>query len=424
MWLSHNTAVTLACFEPGSLGRRSEPDGCEENGKPIPDCINFTNEFLFIPCAITQVDLDEQFRKIAEGNQQTLLETKAQIEDLRSELKALKARGGRFPGPLGTDKQSLQSAIGSAILEQKSNIQKMANKNDPRNDFEFEVKAVADMTFGVNFGSADVSTATLRPGIIAAPPRPMHIRSLLSSGNMTGNHFAYVKETGHDGDPAAVLEAGNKPQMDFNLAEISTPAQVVAAYVIISEQMLNDVSGMSMFLSNRLLERLLCIEDNQLLSGNGTAPNQLGLNETGNFTAATGSATIPVELLVEAIAQLAGLSRQPSGIILNPADYYALLINKASSSGLYNLPSVVTIGADGGISVAGVPVVWTAEQAAGTYTVGDFANGSALMFRDAPNIRFFYDATLAKVNKLLVRIEERIVLSVFGSDYIIKGAFS
>src|SRR6185437_11767115 len=118
-----------------------------------------------------------------------------------------------------------------------------------------------------------------------APPRPMHIRSLLASGNMTGNHFVFVKETGHDGDPAAVLEGGSKAQMDFNIAEVSTPAQVIAAYVIISEQMLNDVAGMSMFLSNRLLERLLVIEDNQLLSGNGTAPNLLGLNSAGNFTA-------------------------------------------------------------------------------------------------------------------------------------------
>lgn len=398
----------------------------KKTGNLYPTASIFTNEFLFTPCAIKEVDIDEQFKKIAEGNQQTLLETKAQIEDLQSELKALKARGGRFPGAPGGDRPSLHSAVRNAILEQKSNIQKMAGKIDPRNDFEFEVKAVADMTFGVNFGSADVSTATLRPGIIAAPPRPMHIRSLLSSGNMTGNHFVFVKETGHDGDPAAVLEAGNKPQMDFNLAEVSTPAQTIAAWVVISEQMLNDVNGMSMFLSNRLLERLLCIEDNQLLSGNGTAPNQLGINAAGNFTAATaagGAGTIPVELLIDAIAQLAALSRQPSGIVLSPTDYYALLINKASTSGLYNLPSVVTIGADGGISVAGVPVVWTAEQAAGTYTVGDFVNGSALMFRDAPNIRFFYDATLAKVNKLLVRIEERIALSVFGSDYIIKGSF-
>ena len=347
------------------------------------------------------------------------------VDDLKSQVRDLKAKGGRMSNAGSAGNPSLKEVLRESILEQKSNIQKMASGIRPENDFQFEVKAVADMTFGVNFGSANVSTATLRPGIIAAPPRPMHIRSLLSSGSMGGNHFVFVKETGHDGDPAAVLEGASKAQMDFNIAEVSIPSQVIAAYVIISEQMLYDVDGISSFLSNRLLERLMVIEDNELLSGNGTAPHQLGLNSAGNFTAATaagGTGTIPVELLVDAIAQLAGLSRQPSGIILNPTDYHNLMINKASTSGLYNLPSVVTI--DGtGISVAGIPIVWTAEQAAGTYTVGDFVNGVALMFRNAPNIRFFYDSTLAKTNKLLVRIEERVALSVFGSDYIIKGSF-
>jgi HK97 family phage major capsid protein len=358
-------------------------------------------------------------------NHQTVLEYKSMVDDLKSQVRDLKAKGGRMSNAGSAGNPSLKEVLRESILEQKSNIQKMASGIRPENDFQFEVKAVADMTFGVNFGSANVSTATLRPGIIAAPPRPMHIRSLLSSGSMGGNHFVFVKETGHDGDPAAVLEGASKAQMDFNIAEVSIPSQVIAAYVIISEQMLYDVDGISSFLSNRLLERLMVIEDNELLSGNGTAPHQLGLNSAGNFTAATaagGTGTIPVELLVDAIAQLAGLSRQPSGIILNPTDYHNLMINKASTSGLYNLPSVVTI--DGtGISVAGIPIVWTAEQAAGTYTVGDFVNGVALMFRNAPNIRFFYDSTLAKTNKLLVRIEERVALSVFGSDYIIKGSF-
>ena len=129
-------------------------------------------------------------------------------------------------------------------------------------------------------------------------------------------------------------------------------------------------------------------------------------------------------MLIEAIAQTGGIEPAAVRDHIEPCRLFALLINKASTSGQYNLPSVVTIGADGGISVAGVPIVWTSEQAAGTYTVGDFINGSGLMFRDAPNIRFFYDSTLAKTNKLLVRIEERVALSVFGSDYIIKGAFN
>ena len=79
----------------------------------------------------------------------------------------------------------------------------------------------------------------------------MHIRALLSSGDMGGNHFVYVKETGHDGDPAAVLEGGSKAQMDFDLSEVSTPRRSSRLMSSSQEQMLNDVDSVSMFLGNR-----------------------------------------------------------------------------------------------------------------------------------------------------------------------------
>src|SRR6185437_13463615 len=159
-------------------------------------------------------DAVEELSGTIEKNNQSVLEYKAKVDDLEKEIKALKAKGGRMAVPSSSVRPTLKDAIFESILEQKAAIQKMAKSVRPENNFEFEVKAVADMTFGVNFSSANVSTATLRPGIIAAPPRPMHIRSLLNGGGMSGSHYVYIKETGHDSDPAAVLEAGNKAQMD------------------------------------------------------------------------------------------------------------------------------------------------------------------------------------------------------------------
>ena len=347
--------------------------------------------------------------------------TQAEVETLRREVKSLRAQGGRFSAP--NDAKSFGDGLSEALMEQKANIQRLAEKpTDPRNSFDFELKAVADMTFGVNFSSANVSTATLKPGIIAAPSRRLHIRSLLPTGQMDGNHFVYIKETSHDGDPAPVLEAGNKAQMDFNLAETSTPAQTIAGWVQISNQLLYDVNSLTSFLQGRLLERLMCIEDAELLNGSGTAPHLMGINTAGNFTAAADTTnTLLIELLIEGIGQLAALNRSPSGIIISATDYYALFLNKASTSGLYNLPDVVSFNGSY-FTILGVPVVWTAEQAAGTYTIGDFNAGTQLLTRNAPKIEFFVDASLAKVNKTLVRIEERVAFAVFGSDYIIKGA--
>jgi HK97 family phage major capsid protein len=377
--------------------------------------------------------MDEQILKAIEDLEETFNTKVASVKDhdreimeIKSQLAGLRARGGRIAPGAGTGGSSFADAFKSGLLEKKSSLQKKADRPfDPDNNFEFELKSVGDMTFPTNFSSANVSTATLLPGIIAPPRRPIHIRELLPGGQMGGNHFVFLKETSHDGDPATVAEGAAKPQMDVNLAEVSSPAQVIAAWLQISNQMLYDVEALTNYVSNRMLERLYCIEDNQLLSGNGTAPNFLGINSAGNFTAATAASgsAVPVELLIDAIAQLAALNRRPSGIILSPVDYYNLVINKASTSGLYNLPSVVTNTPDGTISITGVPVIWTAEQAAGTYTVGDFTNGTSLMFRESPRIQFFVDATLAKANKTLIRIEERAAFSVYTNDHIIKGTF-
>ena len=50
----------------------------------------------------------------------------------------------------------------------------------------------------------------------------------------------------------------------------NAPAQVIAGYVRISRQMLDDVPAMTSFLQARLLEKYLVAEDAQLLSGSGS----------------------------------------------------------------------------------------------------------------------------------------------------------
>ena len=91
---------------------------------------------------------------------------------------------------------------------------------------------------------------------------------------------------------------------------------------------------------------------------------------------------------------------------------------------MYDVPKIVNISSTGAVSIAGVPVVWTVAQAEDTYTVGDFAHGSSLLFREAPRVEFFNQGgTNVRENKITIRIEERIAFAVYGSTYIIKGDF-
>ena len=357
-------------------------------------------------------------------NIKSLMDKQTEVEELSREnaqdIRDMKAQGGRIKSSAPAD---IQTEIYQALVENTDNFKKLANKDIKQ--FDFRVKAVGDMSFAVNGSSIINSVGYVRPGIIEAANRPLHIRDLIPKGTMTGSNFVFLREGVSEGGITAVSEGSTKSQIDFDVTELTVPAEFLAGWLRISTKMLDDIPSMRMFLSNRLMEALLTVEDAQLLNGSGVAPNLDGINTTGNFTAASGSATIDIEQLVEAIAQLAALGRQPDGIILNPSDYYSLILNKASTSGEYDLPPIVVVQPSGLVTIAGVPVVWTVAQTAGTFTVGDFRNGSAMLLRETPRIEFFnQDGTNVRENKITIRIEERLAFAVFAATYFVKGTFS
>lgn len=188
--------------------------------------------------------------------------------------------------------------------------------------------------------------------------------------------------------------------------------------------MLDDVEGMTTFLGSRLPELLLRAEDTQLLTGTGTSPQLKGLMTAGNFTAATSAATIDVEQLIDAIAQLENSDREANGILLNPSDYYAIMKTKASGSGEYDLPyNLVTI-INGQLLIAGVPVYKSTAMTVDKFLVGDWVMGANLIFREPAKLEFFYeDGTNVRENKVTVRIEERVAFPVYGNDFFILGDF-
>ncbi len=311
--------------------------------------------------------------------------------------------------------KSFNSLLAEGITENADKIKNIKKGQS----VSFEMKAVADMTFAVNFSTADNSVTTVRPGIIELPKRKLHIRQLLNGGAMGTSNFAYVKEvTGEEG-PETVLEGGAKNQFHLSLQEVESPSQYVAGYIRISRKMLDDVQGMTTFLQSRLLELLLRTEDTQIISGNGTSPNLSGITDSGNYTAAVTSETADALMLIDAISQLEGYDREANGILLNPTDYW----NLAKLTNL-NQSSAVVTSENGVLRIGGVPVFRSTAVPVDKYIVGDWVMGANLLTREAPKVEFFYeDGTNVTTNKVTVRVEERVALPIYGDNYFIYGDF-
>ncbi len=341
---------------------------------------------------------------------------KAMVDDW-SDMERL-VKEGRFAAN-GTEGKQFHEAFAIAA---KENADKLANLKKGET-LRLDLK---DMTFGNAFTTAGASVTYVRPGIIELPKRKLHIRELLPSGGM-GNKstFDFVKEITGSGSPIApTAEGALKPQFGLALTETSVRAQWIAGFMKMSVNLLDDVEGMTTFLQSRLPEKLLRVEDEQILDGNGVGSNLLGLQSVGNFTAGAAAVTNRAETLVNAISQLENLDREANGILLNPADWYTLWLYKAATSGEYTLPVNLVERVGGQMFIAGVPVFRSTAERALDYLVGDWTMGANLITREPARVEFFReDGTNVQTNQITVRIEERIALPVYGNDYFIYGSF-
>jgi len=368
--------------------------------------------------------VDEKFAKLnqlpedvkPEMVTKAIADIKSMVDDWADMEKLVKA--GRFTAP-GQEGKNFEQAFGIAAKENADKIQNLKKGETLKIDLK-------DMTFGNAFTSAGASVTYVKPGIIELPKRKLHIRELLPGGGM-GNKstFDFVKEITGSGSPIApTAEGAQKPQFGLALQETSVRAQWIAGFMKMSVNLLDDVEGMTTFLQSRLPEKLMRVEDEQILNGNGVGSNLLGIQSVDNYTAAAAAVTNRAETLVKAIAQLENLDREANGILINPADWYDLWLYKGSTSGDYTLPVNLIEKVGNTMYVAGVPVFRSKAQTQYDYLVGDWTMGANFITREPARVEFFReDGTNVQTNQVTVRIEERVALPVYGNDYFIYGTF-
>jgi HK97 family phage major capsid protein len=327
------------------------------------------------------------------------------------------------------EQESFNSLLGKALENNWTEIKKFEKA---RKGFSFTLDEMASkaVSMGLNTSITDGPGAyftTVIPGIRTLPNRKVHMRQIIPVGTMSTTTLTYMRETGGTGDLAAWAEyAGDstteKPQIDRQFQEVTVTAEYIAGWLRVSRKMLDDMSAFRSYLQMRLVEMYLKVEDAQILNGNGVSPNIEGLLEVAVQAVNTTGANI--ERLVLAIAQLEGSDYTATGIVLHPAAYYNIALNKATGSGEYDLPGIVVIQ-NGQLYVAGVPVYKTTAIATDTYIVGDFEQGAQLYIREQPTVGFFEeDGNNVTTNRITVRIEGRIALAIYRAEAFVQGTFT
>lgn len=350
---------------------------------------------------------------------------KSELEELKSQFVVVKDAADKLEAKSNrktmneNQVKGFNATLAESIEKNADVLGKIAAGELKHTSFKMDTKTVGNMTEAVNL-TGDIPRAYANQ-VYGLPSRKVHVRSLLPVGTISQGLFTFPKETGGEGDPAAQVQGSAKSQVDFDITMSNAPAQVIAGYVKISRQMLDDVPAMTSFLQSRLLEKYLVAEDAQLLSGNGTAPNLQGL--LGVATAASGAATVDVEQLVQAIAQVEASNYSATGILINPLDW-ANIVNTKNTASAYSLPGSTVVTTDGQLSIAGIPIFKSTAIAADKFLVGDWAMGAQIMQRDGISVQFSeFDGNNFTENMITVRVEARIAFPIYYAGAFVTGDF-
>jgi HK97 family phage major capsid protein len=371
--------------------------------------------------------------RIAKAENQAIASATGKADELlKSEIKNLEAKFSEVHSRIDASEiAAKKTATGATVKSFKDSLIEGISKgalesliSGGSRSAKFEIKA-GDMTVANNF-TGEVIPAQYVPGIKYDPTRAVHVRQLLPQGSTTAEVVRYVRESAFDNGAAPKLQGATLNESDFDLTAYDANVQKIGTYFRISEEMLADTAQLTSYLAARAPEKLLTVEDTQLLSGNGTSPNLTGIiTASTDFAGGSfvGQITAPnqFDVLTVAINQLALVNYTPDYIMLNPTDFHKILLLKATTNEYLQEQAYMGLQPQ----FLGIPVVLNTAIPAGDYLVGNFAVGTQMWIRQNLSLEFFReDGTNVRDGFVTVRLVERIALTNYAPLAFVNGNFA
>lgn len=358
----------------------------------------------------------------------------------KKEIQDTGAVSQKLQGDLTTVQEELKTA-GTRLfdLEQKLAGGKI---DDPTKQKSFAERTAEDImkgwdgrsakvdvkSFDKALGSTAASAGTLvepqrNAGILMPGLRRLTIRDLLAQGRISSNSLEYVRENVFTNSAAPVAEGNLKPESQLTFTKETASVKTIAHWIQASRQIMDDAPMLESYVNNRLLYGLALVEEAQLLNGDGTGDNLVGINKvaTAYDTGLNATGDTRADMIAHAIFQVTESEFEASGIILNPRDWHAIsLLKDAEGRYIFGGPAAFAARV-----MWGLPVVATKAQAQGTFTVGAFDLASQVWDRmDATVEVSREDRDNFVKNMLTILCEERLAVAHYRPTAEIKGTFA
>jgi HK97 family phage major capsid protein len=315
--------------------------------------------------------------------------------------------------------KTIGESIASTYEKNLDKIQELSSKGGV---ISLDVKAAGTMTIDGNYSGGVIALTELEQGVTRIVRRAPFLRQIVNAGVTLSKYITYIEQANINGGADMTAEGALKSQADFDLVERQAVTQKITAFIKVSKEMISDLPFMQREINTELMELVALKLDAQILSGDGTGNNLVGILENaipwavGSFA---GQVAIPnqLDVLRVAIAQIETALFQPNYIIMHPTDVAKFDVTK-TVYGEYTQPMIYT-DLNGVKRYNGIEIIVNTGIDVDTFLVGDFTK-SNLRVREEMNIQVGFVNDDFTKNLFTVLCEARATHYVKTNHY---GAF-
>lgn len=266
---------------------------------------------------------------------------------------------------------------------------------------------------------SDANVAPARaPGIVSGAFLPMSLEAFLPSAPTSSNAVEFTRENVFTNSAAEAAEGAQKAESALTWTLVNMPVSTVAHWIKISRQLAADNTALAAYVDLRMRYGVNLKVEQQLVAGDGTAPNISGILDAGNFTAhgytnaaiTAISATFKKLVLIrKMIADSEAAGFPVDAILMNPGDWATIEIELLTTAAGQTLYSVT----DGGQPrLFGKAVIQSVGMTADQVAVGAFGMAYMIHNREGVVVEMSdSDSDNFTKNLITIRAERRLALA-------------
>ncbi len=257
---------------------------------------------------------------------------------------------------------------------------------------------------------AQINNAPSRiPNLVGMGMDETTVGDLVLPGTTDNNTITYIEETTFTNSAATVAEGAAKPESAWAGTERTENVRKIATWLPVTDELLSDVAGFRSYIEGRLRFMVEREEEDQLLNGDGTAPNISGILDRAIQSV---TSTNDIDAIYRAITEVRvdGFA-EPTALVINPLSWANIRLAKDANDRYYGDGPFGPLQVD---RLWGLPVRVTPLIAEGTALVGAFRPFAQIFRREGITVTASSEhASYFVENKVAILAEERLALAVY-----------